>query len=246
MVLLSMTSKEIWDNISADKEKVKIKTDCLFPKAVKDFRKERMFPAWRYYEYKIPSTGNQYIIFFYAANMTHIEKPQSGSFCVVFHQNKRFVLKCLEGRYRHTLNSEVIILPQVHIYTSHFFSRYKERYLKDESLPTNDVACRYFSRNKNITPMDVSEEINKNVEEYGDFGAKGVCITDGFCFTKIVAEISNNPDGNRENDKVEAIRILYTTYMPISNMHPNQRTAIEKEYKEIWGRLFIEHLKEFL
>ena len=41
MLLPSMTYKEMYDNLAADLEKVKIKEEYLLPRAVKEFRKER-------------------------------------------------------------------------------------------------------------------------------------------------------------------------------------------------------------
>lgn len=245
MIFLSMTYKEIWDNLVADKEKVEFKKEYLLPKVIKEFRKERRFPAWKWYEYKIPSTGNQYIIFFHVANANLIDKPESGWFCTLFDKNERYVLKNLYGKYRHTPNNETVSLPQVHIYKSHFFSRYNQRFLKNPSLSANEIICRYFSRNKILMPIEINEEINKNIESYGEMATKGFRITDGFCFTQTSVEGHIDPDGNREKDNVEAMRVLYTTYMPESEMHPTQRTAIEKEHEKRWTQLYVEFLQKY-
>ena len=59
-----MTCKEIYDNLAADIEKINIKKNYLWSRAISKFKKERIFPAWTWYEYTIPATRNTYIIFF--------------------------------------------------------------------------------------------------------------------------------------------------------------------------------------
>lgn len=66
MILTSMIYKEMYDHLAADLPKIQFKMNMLFSKAVKIFRKTVRFPAWQLYDYKIPSTNNQYVIFFYA------------------------------------------------------------------------------------------------------------------------------------------------------------------------------------
>ena len=56
MLLTSMTYREMYDHLAADKYKVDIKQEYLRPKAIKAFRKTSRFPAWELYEYKIPAT----------------------------------------------------------------------------------------------------------------------------------------------------------------------------------------------
>lgn len=68
MLLPTMTYKEMYDNLSKDLKKVKIREDYFLPKAMKEFKKERRFPAWRWYEYTVPASQNKYIIFFYKKN----------------------------------------------------------------------------------------------------------------------------------------------------------------------------------
>ena len=94
MLLPTMTYKEMYDNLSKDLKKVKIREDYFLPKAIKEFKKERRFPAWRWYEYTVPASQNKYIIFFYVESRAFIEKPEIGNYCVVFdNKNNRFVIR---------------------------------------------------------------------------------------------------------------------------------------------------------
>ena len=140
MILPSMTCKEMYDNLAKDLKKVQIKEGYLQPKAVREFKKEKRFPAWRWYEYTIPATNNKYIIFFYAESRFVVEKPKVNYFSIVFDRGKRYVLKWVAGAYKHTDDNSTKLIRQVHAYTSHFLERYNERFFKDESLTINDVA----------------------------------------------------------------------------------------------------------
>lgn len=238
MILSTMSYKEMYDHLAADKQKVDIKKDCLRPKAIKAFRKASRFPAWELYEYKIPATNNQYIIYFYAESRTCVEKPEVGSFCIIFDRKKRFIIQWLAGGYKHTLDSSLMLIRQIHAYTSHFLERYNERILKYSSLTPNEVACRYLSRNKNAMPIQQNEEINRNHEQYGDTGQQAFRVRDGICFTQSVVEGIMSEDGDRHKDKVDAMLILYTTFMNESKMTDSQRNAIFKEHLEKWTQFW--------
>ena len=75
MILPSMTWKEMYDGLAMDAQKVQIRIEKSYPKAVRTFKKTKTFPAWYIDEYKIPATNNQYIIFYYAGNPSEVEKP---------------------------------------------------------------------------------------------------------------------------------------------------------------------------
>jgi len=239
-----MTYKEMYDHLAADLEKVKIKEAYLLPKAVKEFRKERRFPAWRWYEYTIPSTNNKYIIFFYAESRAFIEKPAVDYFCIVFEGKKRFVVQWVASGYKHTEDSPLMLIRQIHAYSSHFFERYNERILKDKSLTANDVACRYLSRNKFGMPITMNAEINKRLEEYGDGAKYGFRVRDGFCFAISGIQGDINKDGDPQNDKVDAMGIVYTTFMNESDMKDTQLAAINKEHYATWLRCVADMHKE--
>lgn len=63
MILPSMTFKEMNDALNADARKVQIRIDIILPKAIKQFKKTRIFPAMYVDQYRIPSTNNEYILF---------------------------------------------------------------------------------------------------------------------------------------------------------------------------------------
>lgn len=244
MLLPTMTYKEMYDHLVIDKQKVDIKKEYLLPKAIKALKKAKKFPACEYFDYKIPATNNQYIIFFYAENDKQVEKPEVDSFCIVFANNKRYIIRWIAGGYKHTPESKIILLRQIHAYTSHFFQRYNERFLKKNNLSSNEIICRFFGRNKDIMPIKINEGINRNIEKYGENGMQGFRVRDGFCFTQTAIEGKFDSNGNREKDEVDAMLILYKTYMPESIMELTQQTAIEKVYYNTWDNFFNDLQKE--
>ena len=240
-----MTYKEMYDHLLADKQKVDIKKEYLLPKAVKAFRKAYRFPAWELYEYKIPATNNKYIIYFYAENRTRVEKPEVSSFCILFNGKQKFVIQGGVSRYKHTPDSPLTLIRQIHAYTSHFLQRYNERFLKNESLRSNEVAARYLSRNNAaIMPLEQNENINRNHELYGETGQYAYRVRDGICFAQSEIQGIFYEDGDKLNDKIDASLILYTTFMNESEMTDDQRRAIFKEHCEKWAEIASDFLKE--
>jgi hypothetical protein len=238
MITSSMTYKEMYDHLAADLGKVEYRKAYYLPKAVREFRKAIKFPVWKWYEYKVPSTNNKYVIFYYAENADFVEKPKTGFYVDVFYDRQRFVVKWGASGYRHTPTGPIKAIRQIHAYTSHFLHRYNERCLKDDSLSTNDIACRYLSRNDIAMPIEINESINKNIEDYGEGAKQGFRVRDGICFTRTGCE------GDRDKNRVDAMVIVYTTFMSEYKMTDSQRLAIDKEHWEKWTQSFMDFIKE--
>lgn len=224
----------MYDGLVTDSEKIQIRINKTYPKAVKYFKKSRLFPAWYTDTYKIPATNNQYVIFYYAGNESEKEKPHHASFCILFYKKQRYVIRHMQMSYQHTPKSNTIILPQIHAYTSHFFQRYNKRFLHQEELTPNEIAGLFFTRNTFLIPVKLNEDINRNYKVHGVHNKKGMRVQDGFCFTQIGIEGKESDDGIHEHDRVDAMLILYTTFMNESDMTDTQRNAIDKEHFETW------------
>jgi hypothetical protein len=233
----------MYDHLAADLEKVNYKLDYYLTKAVKELRKVRQFPIWKWYEYKVPCSNNKYILYYYAENPSQIENPNKSFFVDMFFEKQRYVVKMVTGGYNHTPSSPMKLVRQIHAYTSHFLHRYNERFLKDDTLSSNDIACRFLSRNKDIMPITINEEINKNIEEYGEGAKQGFRVHDGICFTQSRLEGLFNED-DRENDVVDAMLFVYTTFMSEYQMTNNQRYAIDKEHMEKLIQSYVAFEKE--
>lgn len=242
MITVSMTYKEMYDHLAADLEKVKYRKEYFLPKAIKEFRKAKNFPVWKWYEYIVPNTRNKYVIYYYAENASCIEKPKIGSFVEIFFERQRFIVRWGAGGYRHTPNSRIKSIRQIHAYTSHFLSRYKNRCLKNDDYSSNDIACHFFSRNEEAIPIEINESINKNIEKYGEEAKDGYRVRDGFCFTK--SQLEGEFYEDREKDRVDAMIIVYTTFISKSEMTESQINAIEEKNLESWNQFLADFMKE--
>jgi len=238
MIVSSMSYKEMYDNLAKDKDKIDYRKDYYLPKAVKEFKKAKKFPAWKWYDYKNPSTGNQYVVFFYVENKLQIEKPICDSFFVYYVNNKRFAIHWGATIIKQTPNHRMEAVREIRAFSSHFFQRYEERFLKDHSLSTNDVACRFFARNPDFIPIEINEEINNNIGNYNDKANRGFRIRDGFCFTMSGVEKSV------DEDKIDAIVTVFTTFVTESTMSESQREAIEKGHLKTWLQSMEDFEKE--
>ncbi len=236
--------QRMYDHLAADLKKVKIKEEYLLPKAIREFKKELKFPAWRWYEYTVPSTMNKYVICFYAECRSLIEKPAVTSFAIVYDDKKRFVVQWIAGGYKNTPESPLMLIRQIHAYSSHFLERYNERFLKGKNHTANDVACRYLSRNQFGMPIEMNEDINKRLSVYGVGAKYGFRVRDGFCFAQSAVQGHISEDGDRTKDKVDAMLVLYTTFMNESDMKDTQLSAINKEHYSTWLRCLQDFNKE--
>ena len=73
---------------------------------------------------------------------------------------------------------------------------------------------------------------------------RGMRVQDGFCFTQTAIEGEESEDGIHEHDRVDAMLILYTTFMNEADMSDTQRGAINKEHLETWMRCMEELQRE--
>ncbi len=208
MIVPNMNLHEVYDTLMGEMQKLDWKRDTLFPKARKQMDGSMFFLNYVMYDYKIPVSNNQYIIYFYR------EQPfgpvLSDYLFVLFDESKRFIIKWTDWRS-----------PSIHVYTSHFLQRYKERFLKQPDLTANEVAVRFLARNTQLRPMAIDERINKHISEYGEFAGEGYLANDGFCFKLSGQE--------RQKGKAPVGINFFTTFMPLADMSKNQQEAIFEE-----------------
>lgn len=219
----------MYDNLAMDYEKIEIKMDQLKSKAIKKFRKVHVFPAVEMFSYRIPSSNNLYNIFFYAGSRDSIDNPIADFYCIFLIEKKKFYVRWIAGGYRHTPASDIKLVRQLHVYTHHFFARYNERIMNGLDRGMDIIACLYFGRNRGMIPIKVSEEINRNYDKYGCSGRQAFRVKDGLCFTRSAVEgTMDEVDAN--NDRIDSLCFVYTTFMNESSMSGVQRRAINSEH----------------
>ena len=208
MIVANMNLHEVYDTLLSEMPKLDWKRDALFPKVRKEMGKQMRFANYMIYDYKIPSSNNQYIIYFYREHP--LAPTLSGYLCVLFDGGKRFIIKWTDWRK-----------PAIHVFTSHFLQRYKERFLKQPDLSANEVAVRFLARNAEMRPMTIDERINKHVAQYGEFAGEGYLVNDGFCFKL---------SGKEHQEGKASVGIsFFTTFMPLADMSRSQQEAIFEE-----------------
>ncbi len=242
MILPTMSPKEIFDAIEMDSKKLVYRRDKIYPKVVHQFKKARKFPTSYIDEYVIPSTNNKHITYYNARNINDVEHPGYMCFTEMFAGGDRYVLRASRMGYTHTPESKLVMLPTIQFYTSHFFQRYNERFLHRNDITTNEIAGVYFLRNANIMPIKINEDINRNFKEYDESNA-GVKVPDGFCFVRRALQGVFCGEELSDKDKVDAMIMLYMTFMNDSAMSETQIEAIKKEFKEAINNNLSELLK---
>ena len=203
-----MSLHEVYDTLMGEMQKLDWKRDALLPKAVKEMNRQMGFQSYVMYDYKVPSTNNQYIIYF---DREYPFGPILSEYlCVMYEGSKRFIIKWTDWRK-----------PAIHVFTSHFLQRYKERFLKKPDMTANETVVRFLTRNSNLKPMVIDERINKHVEKYGEFAGEGFLANDGFCFKLSGIE--------HQAGKSPVEISFFTTFMPLSDMTKSQQEAIFEE-----------------
>lgn len=240
MIVASMKYKEMYDALEKDVSKLQIWIDKTMPKSIRFFEKQLSFPQWHIEEYEHQDSHIKYVIFFYAGTRNEIKNPHYTSYGVVFFENHRYVVQGTFSDYQHTPKCQLIRLPQINAYTSHFLKRYNERFLHKKTLSPNEIAGLFLIRNPFPMPIMLNEDVNKNYKEHGEHNDRGMRVPDGFCFTQTDIDVHVSEDGIHEHDKVDAILVLYTTFMNESEMSDTQKAAINKEHFETFMRCMKE------
>ena len=77
--------------------------------------------------------------------------------------------------------------------------------------------------------------------KYGKLGKWGYRVNDGMCFAKTVMEGNECENGDV---KLDAICIMYKTFVSETILTDNQNNAIMKEYWDKWTRSYLNFLRE--
>lgn len=232
-----MSYKEMYDCLEEDKPKLDYQREKCLPQISKAFRSENRFPNYKWIEYK-PSSGNKYLIIYYASNSLQIEHPYVKYCALLWNKNYRYVVTWLMGEYKHSQIHKYESIPMIYAYTNHFFNQYKVRFLNDNNLSPNEVLSRFLMRNQIYTPIKINEKVNRNISNKDNSYSRGFSVEDGICFTRFdIDGVFHDIDEIRK-DKVDAICFVFTTYMKRNKMSSEQDEAIEKEELKAWDLYF--------
>lgn len=200
MVIPTMTFYEMYEELASDRPKIEYKRQQLIPKAVKKFRKTLRFPAWELFE-----------------------NPEFNYFSIINVDSRRFVLKWGCSPYKHTESDSMVWTRRIDAYSTHFFSRYRERVFKNTELGLNEVICRYFTRNKIALLIELNEDIKKNYQKYGGAAHRAMKVSDGLCFIRTSVECL--VDLNTQKETAEALGFVYVTFVDDNTLTNSQNEA---------------------
>lgn len=236
MLLSSMSFKEMFDCLEADMPKLLYQKEKVYPNITKKFKLENIIPNYKWVEYT-PSSGTKYLIIFYADCLSRIDQPLVRFCAPIWHEDQRYMVTWMYGQYKHPMH-EFEDTPIIYAYTEHFLKRYNERFLKDKTLSANDIATRFLMRNLVYTPIDINENVNRNIDKLDASYKKGFSVHDGICFTRMAIDGDLHDIDEVEKDTVTALGFVFITYYNPKDMSSEQIEAIGKEEEKAWDAFY--------
>lgn len=209
MLLPNMTYREVFDELNKDYKGIQqglMKNGHLFSLLLR--KTTRRFPICQIYSYTTPERKNKVYFGFYANKRSEWQNPSFNQFiiwdtpngkCAVMANSLDVDIK--QGRYG------LIV-----VYTPHLFSRYRERFLKDEDLSNEEVVNRFFEKNARAYGTDISEELMPGSVELEDKSKTKIAYAseDGVAFGVVV----------------EKEVIVMKTFVAYDMLYPNQQKVL--------------------
>lgn len=244
MIVPTMSNREVFDALSADKEKLEIKSRMLVSGIAKQFKKENKYPAWKCTEFTHKESQNRYLISFYAATPNDASKPDITYLAFMECGGEKVVIQWGCWLYRKTGSLIATATRYIGYYSAHFFKRYRERIWPDAKLSHNELLCRFFSRNPITVPLELNKDIQRRYEKYGEYANYAFQIHDGTCFMKGWNEGNELSIGEPECDFISVI--MYFTFVNGGMMAESQKEAINKEEVKYLNNFYKELLEDAL
>lgn len=206
MIVSSMTLKEIHDELH---EEIRNSSGTI-ENRVERFRnivlKSKKFPVRKYYECKSIKKKTRFFIQLTALKRGEFRNPIINYYCIY---DRREGLYCADvlNQYRMTV-----------IYPPHFFSRYRERLIRDGSLSAVDLIHLYEYRNWGISAQSSITTKNDTASEIEQINTIG-WFSDGMLLGNTIGNI-----------------LLIKTFLPEHMLNDNQREVandLKKRYHEM-------------
>lgn len=246
MVVTSMSNLEIWKALRADHDKLQIRAKSQICKVAKKFKKSQKYPAWAWDEYEHQDSRNKYLIMFHSPTAATADNPIVKVLAFIQDGRHKIVIQCGYWQYRKHGSLEAALVPHISYYSSHFFSRYRERIWKDSKMQYQELLCRYFFRNELTIPIELNMDIQRKYKEYGEFAAYAFQVHDGTCFIRKWNEGDELSISKEDSDFIAVA--LYYTFVNNCMMTETQNKAIVKEgtkyISDYYRKLFRDALNE--
>lgn len=141
MLLNTMTDNEIFKEVKTDFESYKRKRCYLLADFGKFCKKSRVFPYTKYYEWKSPN-NNILLITFTALKRGDWDSPYEKLHAQIINNNGSCKMVAINQSGERVENLVV--------YSSHFFSRYRERFFNDNNISATELFRHFINRNGSI------------------------------------------------------------------------------------------------
>jgi len=146
MIVPSMTVQEIHNEVFEDLKNIEKITNGFN----KDFRKlvlrKSRYPLTKTYEYVTKEKKNLFIIGYTALKRSDWENPIMHFYGVYSRPEGKYVV------------APTIDMNTSTIYPPHFFKRYRERIVKDETISNDDIIRLYFKNDWGLTGAKVNQD----------------------------------------------------------------------------------------
>jgi len=220
-----MSRWEIYNALTEDKPKIKLRIDRLLPKVTREFKRDSIFPAWKWDIYVHQKSHNRYLISFYADSPSKADNPEVDYFAFMNCKGETLVVQWGCWPY-HISGVKHVMTRHLDFYTPHFFHRYGQRIWGDKVIPYYELLCRYFSRNKQLVPIEQSEDLSLRYKKYGELAQYAFEVNDGICFVKFFCEGEKETVNRRDSSFISTT--IYSTIVNRGLLSETQIKAIKK------------------
>ncbi|MBO7598733.1 MAG: hypothetical protein J6T70_16975 [Bacteroidales bacterium] len=235
-----MTPVDIFNNIMQDVPKINYWIARGEQKAMKNFAKQFQFPKYYVEDLKHQISGIEYFLFYIQRQQKVDFEKKPIAICSL--ENNKFFIEFGYG-YDIDKNKKCTIpIAVLNIYDGHFFERYKERYLHDETLQIKDVIGNFFARLTRLNLLEINDDIINDWRwKYGYFSTV-FYTNEGVCLGK--RSICQIPNVSLESEKVSKVVVNeYKTFVSFDMLSDRQKVAIKEEGLKYYDR-YMNHLGE--
>ena len=221
---------EIYRQMKDEKEKVDYYLNKIEKESLRYIAKTPA-PCYSFQKITMPKTGNTYLLYYYC--LTENERRHGSAFfgnllLLNDDQGRRVVIRLMKTEERSQYSSRK--LDSLHIFTGHFFSRYRERFFSDKDATTDDIVVSFAGRNLGYLHQLKYEEFVKE-KDRRDNGAAWI-IEDGVSVG--ASEMIH------VNDKPLWIA-MHKTYLSPAELKDDQMNSIIP--KEVLHEMLTHHFK---
>lgn len=213
MILSTMTYEEMYREISHDFRNVlDYYQNTLTSKVSKSAQRSHIYPWRKCYFYRHPKSKNQYVYLSIVKKHSLWEKPGIVIFCEYEGKFGKEIITVAIWKDRMTFKPA----PIISVFQAHFFKRYFERFIKDDSAEVDKIVI-FLARNAFSLPIsDEAVSANELLEDEPGYINTALLNIDGLCLGKI----------SKENRNI----IIYKTFVPFGQLFKTQFEKVLQQY----------------